>query len=85
MASSFLVVTSLLMHPDRANMQKDGCSSVFRRCHLQLMSAREAAIKAPADFLLELQAHWGRRGESKKVEGKSEIMGRGKEKGGRGR
>lgn len=47
-----------------------------------MTSARGAAIKAPADFLLKLQAHWGRRGESKKVDGKSEIMGREKEKGG---
>jgi len=41
------------------------------------MSGRGAAIKAPADFLLKLQAHGGRRRERKKVQGKSKIMRRG--------
>lgn len=51
-------------------MQKDDCSSVFRRCHLQFMSGRGAAIKAPADFLLKLQAYWGRRREKKGIKEK---------------
>lgn len=58
-------------------MQKDGCGSVLRRCHLRWMSGRGAAIKAPADSLLKLQAHWGRRREEKKIKGKSKIVGKG--------
>lgn len=76
-AFSFLLVTSLLMCSDRGNMQKDGCGSVLRRCHLRWMSGRGAAIKAPADSLLKLQAHWGRRQEQKKIKGKSKIVGKG--------
>lgn len=67
MASSFLVVTFPLMHSDRGNMQQDGCSSVFRRCHLQFTSGRGAAIKAPADSSFSGSRHT--RGENRETEG----------------